>query len=78
MGLSESMFFVLDQEVVNHVSWAKFSPLSVTVGGVFISNTATPIHHRLSVAALSYKVRAEPMGQRLNGLQNSFYYLTFH
>lgn len=67
------MFFVLDQGLVNYVSWAKFSQLSVFIGGVFIRNTATPIHHLLSVAALSYKVRAEPLGQRLSGLQNKVF-----
>lgn len=67
------MFFLLDQELVKHVSWTKFNPPSVAVGGVFISNTATPIHHRLSVTDLSYKVRAVPMGQRLNGLQNKVF-----
>jgi len=68
LGPSESMFFVLDQGLVNYVSWAKFSQLSVFVGGVFIRNTATPIHHILSMATLSYKDRAEPFEQRLNGL----------
>lgn len=72
------MFCVLDKGLVNSSAWTKFSWLAVFVSGVFIRNTATPIHHILSTAALSYKDEVELFDRDYMACKRSLYCLTLY